>query len=130
MHEVSIARRVIELAEDVAREHPGRPLSVVRVRVGVFQSVVPDALRFAFAALKGGTACAGAELDLVEIPLVIRCPDCGEHPLAVADFTPFCPECGSLAEIVSGTELELDSVGLAGPGALEDSGNMAHGSAG
>jgi len=45
MHEVSIARRVIELAEDVAREHPGRPLSVVRVRVGEFQSVdEPDSL--------------------------------------------------------------------------------------
>ena len=43
MHEASIARRVIELAEAVAREHPGRPLTVVRVRVGAFQSI--DAFR-------------------------------------------------------------------------------------
>ena len=112
MHEASIARRVIELAEAVAREHPDRPLAVVRVRVGAFQSVVPDALRFAFEALKPGTACAGAELALTEIPLVLNCPRCGERPVAVPDFTPFCPDCGGLAEIVSGTELELDSVDL------------------
>ena len=110
MHETSIARNLISLAEGVAREHPGRPLAVVRVRIGVFQSVVPDALAFAFDALKPGTACAGASLELVDVPLVVRCESCGEQERTLDSFTPFCVQCGSVATVVSGTELELDSV--------------------
>lgn len=110
MHEVSLARRLLALAEDAARARGAHAIHTVGVRVGAFQSVVPDALRFAFDALKPGTLAADATLALAEIPLRLRCPACGERETSPADFDTRCPVCDAPVEIVSGRELEIEYI--------------------
>lgn len=105
-----MARRILDLVDDAAGGPPPRRVAVVHVRVGAFQSVVPSALEFAFEALRAGTVAADARLELTLEPVVLRCPACGDQPLPGAEFAPFCPTCGAVADPVAGMDLVLSAV--------------------
>jgi len=126
MHEASLARRLVEIVDDVAGGRPGR-IETLHVRVGAFQSVVPDALRFAFEALRTGTRADGAELALTIEPLTVRCEACGIQPVAPDVFVPFCPRCGAVADPATGTDIVLEAIDFAAdpiacePGSAEGS---------
>jgi len=65
VHELSIAEAVVEIA---LRHAAGRPVERVELRVGHLRQVVPSALEFAFELLSDGTALAGAELVIEDVP--------------------------------------------------------------
>ncbi len=106
MHELSIARAIVEKA----REHSsGRPVLRVHVTVGALRQVVPDSLEFYFAIASRGTACEGAVLETHPRAAWLRCP-CGfAWELESASF--LCPSCGGgEASVESGEELTVDSI--------------------
>jgi len=112
VHELSLIASVFEVLETEARKHrAARVLSVV-LRVGVFSGAVPDLLESAFDAYKKGTIADGARLEIVVVPVKVRCPDCGGEAVREdADFS--CAACGSRrVEIVEGRELVVEKIEL------------------
>lgn len=111
MHEMNIAASILELAsEEAARQNCNRLLRV-RVHYGVLTGIMPEALRICFAALTNETGHKGVELELIRLPLRLRCPMCanvfeGEGQESI--WNP-CPQCGeAIGHIVEqGRELLL-----------------------
>src|SRR5262245_2886204 len=110
MHEASVMQCVFDLAFAQFPDDSAARIDRLRLRVGALAGVVPEALVFAFEAMKPQTPAARAklEIDLVRARLVCRgChaefePDCFPAP---------CPGCGDwAAEIRQGQELDLLSV--------------------
>lgn len=111
MHEMSIALNIFRIVREKLEELYGdvRPVRKVRVLVGKMSAVVPSALEFCFEMGGKGTIFEGAKLEIVEIPLRVRCADCGKEMILDEPFF-FCRMCDSFnLEILSGKELDIDS---------------------
>ncbi len=108
MHEVGIARGILEA---VAERFPERELiRAITVRLGPFSGVEPEALRFAFDALRSDLLTERARL-LLELPEAVGdCPDCGAD-LPLPSPGPNCPQCRKALSAVRGNdELTLVAV--------------------
>ena len=112
MHELSIARSLVEGVAEAARREGARRAVVVRVRIGVLSGVEAWPLRQAFPFAAAGTVAEGADLQIEEVPARVRCRACG---LEFAPDDPFfvCTRCQSMdVDILNGRELSLVSVDL------------------
>ena len=85
-------------------------VTVVRLRIGRFSGVQPEALRFAWGVLCKGTDLEPAELEIEEVPIHLRCRQCESEYAADPDDLS-CPLCESLEfELLSGREMDLHLV--------------------
>jgi hydrogenase nickel incorporation protein HypA/HybF len=114
MHELSIALRVIDLAEGHLRAAGGGRVAAVRLRVGRLAGVVPEALRTALGIAAQGTPLEAAAVEIEEVPVRIWCPAC-QREVTLPGLVPLaCPECGARSgDVRAGHELELASLVLA-----------------
>ncbi len=109
MHELAIAESVVS---SVLERTEGRPVSVVRLRVGRMAGVVPDALTFCFDLATAGTALEGATLEIEEEHGRAHCRTCGAD-FTLADAFLLC-DCGSAdVQLLSGRDLSVTSVEVA-----------------
>ncbi len=117
MHEMGIALQIIEIARDSIPPDLG-PVRVERVnlKIGKLAAVVPESLRFCFDIVIKDTPLEGAELQIKEIPVLARCKRCGEQwTIHEPVFT--CNTCDSgELEILSGRELDIESIEIAEDG--------------
>ena len=114
MHEMGIAMQIIEVsASAIPEAMKGVAVEAVNLKIGRLTAVVPESLRFCFGVASRDTALAGAKLNIEEVPIVVRCTDCGaETTISEAKFV--CGECGSgKLDVVSGRELTVTSIELA-----------------
>ena len=118
MHELAVAAAIVAAAE---RHAQGRPITVVRVRIGRLRQVVPDSLAFYFRiAADISPSCKGARMEWERVASLLRCGPCGaewdpappparEDAELVVRFR--CPECESSDHsVVSGDELVVESI--------------------
>jgi hydrogenase nickel incorporation protein HypA/HybF len=85
---------------------------VVRLEIGRLAAVMPEALRFCFDVCARGTPLEGAELELVEIPAVIRCRRCGNETVLDAARSPCI--CGGFDfDVLGGEDLKIVEVEVA-----------------
>jgi hydrogenase nickel incorporation protein HypA/HybF len=111
MHELSIADAIVRIACDHAA---GRRVVKVEVKLGHLRQVVPSSLAFAFSLVAEGTAAAGAELVMEEVPAAGVCRACGAES-DLPGFPLACTACGGLdLELIRGEELLVDSLELEG----------------
>jgi hydrogenase nickel incorporation protein HypA/HybF len=110
MHELAIAQRLIETAVALLPAEATQ-VTVLHVQLGALAGVSKDELLFGFEAVSSETACAGAHLEIDEVPAVVHCPQCGID-FAVTDVQHLlCPICGTPAVLVlQGKELILNSI--------------------
>jgi hydrogenase nickel incorporation protein HypA/HybF len=107
MHELSISSAVLATVEKHAA---GRRVTAVTMTVGGLRQVVPESLEFYFGIVSRDTVCEGARLEQVLVPALVRCTDCGDER-ELDDLPLFlCPQCGGRCEVVSGNELEVESI--------------------
>lgn len=111
MHEMSVAMSLIELAQEAAASRGCTRLERVRVEYGALAGIMPEALELCFEVVTRGTPHEGARLELVCLPLRLRCVFCGTvfgGEGQEARFTP-CPGCGEVVGHVveQGKELRL-----------------------
>lgn len=103
MHELGITQNIVSIAVEHAR---GAKVQRVSLEIGKLSAVMPEAIRFCFDVCSQGTLVEGAELEIIEIPGLARCRQCGtEVPLDI----PFgvCT-CGSTdLQILQGEELKI-----------------------
>lgn len=108
MHELSIAVNLVELACEKARELGDVGVEALHVRVGPLAGVVKEALLFCFDLAAAGTAIEGARLQIEDVPLSVRCPQCCAERQLPSPQHLRCPVCDTLTpEVVRGRELEL-----------------------
>ena len=113
MHEFAVAQRLQEIVEQEALPYGGAPVTRIWLRIGRLSSVVPEALRFAFAAVSRAGCADGAVLEIEEVPLSIRCRPCQETFVIDEPFL-LCPRCAGIdVEMLSGRELEIKSMEIA-----------------
>ncbi len=127
VHEVAIAegivqavrRRLAELA--LPQSCPQTPstgqgqhvVTQVGVQIGALTMVCPEALMLAFEVVTTDTELQGAELQIEEVPVSVRCRDCSAES-EVSVWGLLCPRCGSVRiEVLRGEELNLTSVDIA-----------------
>jgi hydrogenase nickel incorporation protein HypA/HybF len=112
VHELSLVASVFDILEEKAREHGAARVTKVVLKVGVMSGVVPDLLESAFDSYKKGTLAEEARLEIVRVPVRLRCPDCsGETAREDTDFS--CAACGSRrVEVVAGRELVVETIEL------------------
>ncbi len=98
------------MTDKVVRDNQLTRVTEVRVRIGRFSGVQPEALRFAWEVLRQGTRSAGAVLEIEEVPIRLRCRSC-ESEFAADPDDLSCPLCQGLdVELLSGREMNLQSV--------------------
>jgi len=108
MHELSIALNVLDIAEQTMNEYSESDLVAIHVRLGPMSGVVPEALESAFTIAREQTRYPEVELVIEETELVIDCPHCGNHQVAVSVNDLSCRQCGAISgNIVGGRELEI-----------------------
>jgi hydrogenase nickel incorporation protein HypA/HybF len=109
MHELSIARAVVQIAEEHA---DGRPVTSIWLRVGHLRQVVPRALELAFEIASRDTLVDGARLHIEHVAPSGDCRDCGART-QLGELPLRCAACGSLdVALVAGEELQVESIEL------------------
>lgn len=111
MHELSIARSLVRVCEDAAREQRAHRVSRVYLKLGPLSGVVRESLEFAYDFATEGTLLAGSELVIETVPVIAACDHCDfEGPLP--DIHKLrCPECGApTPNLVSGRDLLVRAI--------------------
>jgi len=113
MHELALARSLVEMVEDYALSHNASRVAVIHLRLGVL-SAMSRALHFCFQSVAHGTACDGAKLSIEEVPLTVYCSYCEQTKSPTGRYSFRCSDCGMpTPKIVSGREMQLVSIELA-----------------
>lgn len=107
MHEVAIAQGLLQIVKEQVALYGAQKVTKVKVKVGALSGVLPEALELAFTALSRGEVTEGATLEVEVVPVRVKCESCG-----VLEEVPFlvCPNCGGLVEMLSGRELQIESL--------------------
>jgi hydrogenase nickel incorporation protein HypA/HybF len=105
VHEVSVARALVRLAEARALAEGATAVVRVHARVGELSGVVPELLLSAWAHVREGGRCARAPLELERVPARWECPRCDAAISAGAELA--CAACGEPARLAGGDELLL-----------------------
>ena len=110
MHEFSIMQSTLETAAQKTRAAEATQIHRLKVRVGKLSGVVPEALRFAFDALKDKSLAAQADLEIEEISAACWCAGCAAE-FETGDLKYECPRCHQPSgDLRRGRELELASL--------------------
>lgn len=112
MHELAICQALVEQVNDIVRQRGARSASRLRLRVGPLSGVVGDLLVSAFPLAAAGTCAEGAELNIVNASIRVRCQACGAETDALPNRL-LCGSCGDWhTQLTAGDELILESVEL------------------
>ena len=112
MHELAVTESLLEIAQRHAAQAGARRVTDLYLVVGRLASLVDDSVQFYWDSLSQGTVCEGAQLHFERRPAKLLCLNCGENYLMPQDLIP-CPKCNSeQVKILSGTEFQLESIGV------------------
>lgn len=112
MHEMSMALRIIEIAENEAQKAAATAISAIEVEVGELAGVMPEALTFCLDAAARGTMAETATISFITTPGMGHCLECRQD-IEIHEFPAQCPDCqGFGVTIHSGTELKIRSISI------------------
>jgi hydrogenase nickel incorporation protein HypA/HybF len=94
MHEIGIAKGIIELAESKARELNSASIQLIKIRLDDFAAVSREALEFGFEVARRGTLAENATLEIEIAPMILRCAFCGPVSDPIRNVIRICPQCG------------------------------------
>ena len=111
MHEVAIAESLLNIAVENCQKQGYKGIELIRVKIGKASGVMPDALLFAFDAMKEGTIAEKALLTIDEIPVSGFCRNCKSDFSVDEAYIISCPQCGSFdLRVDAGRELNIDEM--------------------
>ncbi len=112
MHELSLVEGVLQLIEEKEQSDQFSRVDKVWLEVGELSCVEPEAMAFCFSSVMAGTVAEGATLELVPVPGLAECPECGQTS-QVRQLYDACPVCGNFGlNIVQGRDVRLRSLSV------------------
>ena len=122
MHEVGLMANALEIALNHAQKQKATQVHRIGMRIGALAGVEPDALQFAFEALKRDTPAREAALEVEYVSLRVACRACAQE-FAPEGYRYDCPFCGSTqTEVIAGRELDVVSVEMSVEGDEDEPG--------
>jgi len=110
VHEMAIARNIVDIALAAAGKANAGRIVRVNVLAGELRGVIPAQLMFCFGLMAENTIASGAHLNLEITPVVGRCRKC-EQDFPIKDYSYVCPGCrGQDLDIIGGTELRVRDI--------------------
>ena len=106
MHELGITQNIIAIVIEHAQ---GSKVQRVVLEIGKLSAIMPDAISFCFDICTQSTVLEGAILEIIEIPGLARCRQCGaeihlDKPFGICS-------CGSVQlALISGEELKIKEI--------------------
>jgi hydrogenase nickel incorporation protein HypA/HybF len=112
VHELAVCQALMDQVSQVAQRERARRVTSVTLQIGPLAGVEPQLLRDAWPIASARGIADGAELLIEDMPLRVRCLECGSDSDAVPNRL-ICGECGSFrTRLISGEELLLKSLEL------------------
>ena len=112
MHELALARSLIEMIDAYAVENGAERVVRVHVRLGVL-SAMTRALYVSFNAASHKTRCENAVLEIEDVALTVYCRFCDEIKEPSGRYNFRCPDCGhATPKVETGREMQLISITL------------------
>ena len=114
MHELSLAEAINRTIKELCARSDWERVRRIVLKIGHMRQVNPELLSFAFNVVANGTVSEGADLSVLELPIVFQCHACGKE--TSGEGTTFmCLNCGSTdVELRSGMELTIESMEVEG----------------
>jgi hydrogenase nickel incorporation protein HypA/HybF len=110
VHEIAIIGSVLEVAEEKARELDSPSIKVIKLRLGQFTAIAPEALEFAFEIARLGTLAEHARLEIEIVLMILHCVVCDARSQPASAMSLVCPQCGFPLKIVHGKELQIEFI--------------------
>lgn len=110
MHELSVATRILHIAQQQLELQGLKTIHTISMRVGVMQGYEPKWMQHYFEKIAKGTPAEGARLVVELVPIMFRCRSCGHEFAFDAHGTDdcSCPQCHSFSyDMISGNEFEI-----------------------
>lgn len=106
MHELGITQNIIAIVRENAQ---GKKVQRVLLEIGQLSAIMPEAIKFCFDICARDTIVEGAVLEILEIPGMAKCRQCGKTFYVDKPFG-IC-ECGSVQlDIITGEELKIKEI--------------------
>lgn len=112
MHELTIVKYLVDMAEQYAKEQPEEKVSFVEVEIGEATGIIPKYVHMYYPEVTKDTALEGTELRITEAEYLAFCRNCGRtfHP---ESRDAFCPDCGiHNFETLQGDSMVLKQIGF------------------
>ncbi len=110
MHEMSIVKSIIEIAENEALKAKVNGFSSIDLEIGTLAGIEFDALEFVWEIAVKNTVLEKAIKRINKIPAKAKCENCKTNYAIEFTHDP-CPKCGSfLKKILQGKELRIKSL--------------------
>jgi hydrogenase nickel incorporation protein HypA/HybF len=110
MHELSICQSLLDQVQQIARPRQSQCVRSIVVGIGPLSGVEAELLKNAYSIARAGTLAAAAELVIENLPLRVKCTQCGSESDAQPNKL-ICKTCGDWrTTLVSGDELLLMSI--------------------
>ena len=115
MHELSLAEAINNTIKELCERSEWTRVRRIVLKIGQMRQIDPELLTFAFDVVAKGTVSEGAELSVLELPIVFKCNACGRETSSEATVF-VCAHCGSAnVDLLSGMELTIESMEVEGP---------------
>ena len=112
MHELAICQALMNQVESIAAERNARSVVSIVVGMGPLSGVEAQLLQHAYPVASAGTIAEGARLVVENLPVRIKCTQCGNESDALPNKL-VCKACGDWrTTLISGDELILMRVEL------------------
>ena len=112
MHELAICQALMNQVESIAAERNARSVVSIVVGMGPLSGVEAQLLKHAYPVASAGTIAEGARLVVENLPVRIKCSQCGHESDALPNKL-VCKVCGDWrTTLISGDELILMRVEL------------------
>jgi hydrogenase nickel incorporation protein HypA/HybF len=110
MHELSVAEEIINITNQYLPKDNNNEVISVKVEIGRLSNILVDSLNFCFDALIDDTPLNGAKLLIKEIPITVKCEDCG-NIMEIDGFLFQCKNCESTkVKLITGNELKVTEI--------------------
>jgi hydrogenase nickel incorporation protein HypA/HybF len=110
MHEYPVTKRIIEIAEEFAKENNAQEVKQINLVVGDYSGYVASSIELYFDIIAEGSLCSKARLRIERIEPKFKCNECGRlFKRELFSFQcPFCNGEGSPTDI--GEEFYIKSI--------------------
>lgn len=112
MHELSIAKSIIQIIEKSFKSDFNKKITKVHLNIGRLSGIETDALAFGFSIIRKDTLLADAELEINLIDGVAKCKKCGTT-FELNSYGMPCPTCEEYSlDIIQGKEMKVTQISV------------------